>query len=355
MINLTRSLVNSKRLQVGLVTSWKRADLPQELVGELSYFEQRKMLWPRVIDCYWQSLTMPAVAQRAEADVIVNVDPIGATTGARSRIFVAHDLYFKTLRNQYSWKERVCSDHIFRKMLRCNDAVVCVSDSTLYDLQRHYPEAKEKSFRVYSGSPSSSVAKKQAFSEGTHLLWVSNVTANKNIGCFYEALDMLAQRDREIKTIVVGNDPSGLEVQARKRLRYATPPIRLANISKEFLSKLYGTCLCLVNTSHGEGFGFPVLEAQVHGAPVVCPHESATAEIGGAQAVMTFQSGSAKDLADQVMELQSNRGLQEELSREGLRNSKRFSWDRTARSLEEAIFKICGESEPRQSERVLSS
>ena len=275
----------------------------------------------------------------ANADAILNIDPIGTPTGAKARLFIAHDLYFRTLPDHYSLRERLFSDLILRMMLRGNDAAICVSENTLNELRRHYPQSSGEAHCVHSGPPRFPKADHEPLSDERHLLWVSNITANKNISCFYEALELLAKRGLRLKSVVVGADPKGLEKSARSRLKHAITPRRLTNISAAELGRLYQESLCLVNTSLCEGFGLPILEAQGQGVPVICPAFGAPAEIGGSDATLTFEAHSPSDLAFQIMAIESDPQLRIRLIENGKVNYRKFSWEKTAAGVESLVLK----------------
>lgn len=334
MIKLTEHLLDRRGFRIGLVSSWNQNDFPEEITSRLDIFRKRRLIYPRVADTLWQSIYMPRLTAETGADVVLSVDPIGTPAGGKVRLFVVHDLYFKTLASHHRWRERLFSDLILRMMLAGNDAVICVSDSTLNDLQKFYQRSREISKRIYSGAPTQGQGDPCSHGSQFQLLWVSNVTANKNIDCFYAALELLAERGCFIETVVVGADPHGIEARARSRLRHARCPTRLANITPETLAGLYRNSFCLVNTSLSEGFGLPILEAQSNGTAVVCPRGGAVAEIGGKSSVLTFEQNSASDLADKILAVSENHGLRNELICKGLENSQKFSWQKTAAQVE---------------------
>jgi glycosyltransferase involved in cell wall biosynthesis len=99
-------------------------------------------------------------------------------------------------------------------------------------------------------------------------------------------------------------------------------------VSQEELAELYRGAACLVQASHFEGFGLPMLEAMASGTPVVALDEPALREVGGDAAVFVEEA----HLADGM-----RRALEErdELAAAGLERARAFSWRETAeRTLE---------------------
>jgi glycosyltransferase involved in cell wall biosynthesis len=99
---------------------------------------------------------------------------------------------------------------------------------------------------------------------------------------------------------------------------------RLAGyVSTERLAELYRGAACLVQASHHEGFGLPVLEAMASGTPVVVVPDPALVEVAGDAAVVSDVS----ELADGI-----RRALTESdrLREAGLARVRSFSWEAAA-------------------------
>src|SRR5262249_43901168 len=106
------------------------------------------------------------------------------------------------------------------------------------------------------------------------------------------------------------------------RLREAGAELR-GYVSADELVRLYRGAACLVQASHYEGFGLPVLEAMATGTPVVTVREEALVEVVGDAAVVVPDEG----LADGIRRAVADR---ERLQRAGLDRARAFSWRATA-------------------------
>jgi glycosyltransferase involved in cell wall biosynthesis len=118
------------------------------------------------------------------------------------------------------------------------------------------------------------------------------------------------------------------------RLRDAGADLR-GYVSQEELAELYRGAACLVQASHFEGFGLPMLEAMASGTPVVALDEPALREVGGDAAVFVEEA----ELADGM-----RRALAEhdELAVAGLERAKAFSWRVTAEQTLEVYREALG-------------
>jgi glycosyltransferase involved in cell wall biosynthesis len=85
----------------------------------------------------------------------------------------------------------------------------------------------------------------------------------------------------------------------------------------------------LAYPSLDEGFGFPILEAQLAATPVVASAVGSVAEIGG-EAVLLVPGGDADAFAEALARAHSDGGLRLGLIEAGHRNVRRFDWATTA-------------------------
>jgi glycosyltransferase involved in cell wall biosynthesis len=96
------------------------------------------------------------------------------------------------------------------------------------------------------------------------------------------------------------------------------------------LAQLYTQATALVYPSLYEGFGLPLLEAMSYGCPVVCSNTSSLPEIAGkaAEFCNPEETDSIQDAIEKVV-FDTERSQQ--LIQSGLKQAKKFSWDRCAR------------------------
>ena len=98
------------------------------------------------------------------------------------------------------------------------------------------------------------------------------------------------------------------------------------------LGDLYaGACLLLFPSLY-EGFGWPPLEAMVHGCPVVCSNAASLPEVVG-DAALTAPPTEEKDLAEHCARVLTSAAVAEEYVQRGLARAVRFSEQRMTEEL----------------------
>lgn len=106
--------------------------------------------------------------------------------------------------------------------------------------------------------------------------------------------------------------------------------VRLGFVNDEDLVAIYNLASVYVQASFYEGFGLPILEAQASGCPVIASKNQAHIEIAG-NSVLFADTNNPKSFAQKIRKVIGNRKVKEEVIKEGLRNSNKYSWQKTAK------------------------
>jgi len=115
--------------------------------------------------------------------------------------------------------------------------------------------------------------------------------------------------------------------------------VSLGRVSDAELVELYRGAAAYLDCSFYEGFGFQVLEAMACGAPVVATSATSIPEIVG-DAGLLCEPHSPQGMADVLVRVLSDEALAADLRRRGVERAARFSWERTASDLANAIDKL---------------
>lgn len=119
-----------------------------------------------------------------------------------------------------------------------------------------------------------------------------------------------------------------------KRLQVACNDLPLVvtnedvTVTGEELPLLYSCARLLAYPSLYEGFGLPVLEAQACGVPVVTSDVSSLPEVGG-DAAAYVDPTNIKEIQKTIRKVFYDDAIRKEMIKEGLRNAKLFSWEKT--------------------------
>ncbi|HWY80310.1 MAG TPA: glycosyltransferase family 1 protein [Candidatus Sulfotelmatobacter sp.] len=208
-----------------------------------------------------------------------------------------------------------------------------------------YLAAGEEFRKFNRDDPSLKAIKKKYNLPEEFVLYVGDITWNKNVPRLLEALQKVAIPLFMVgKSLVATNfdrenrwNSDLIEVQ---RVAARNKNVHLLGfIPTEDLVRLYNLASVFVFPSVYEGFGLPIIEAMQSGCPVIISHEGCMPEVGG-DAVAYFDGYQTESLINSLKKVLNSQKLQKELSEKGLEQAKKFSWKKTAEKTIEAYKKV---------------
>jgi glycosyltransferase involved in cell wall biosynthesis len=159
-----------------------------------------------------------------------------------------------------------------------------------------------------------------------------------------KAFAILKQRGfRELQLVVAGHPPKDkrmLELLVQDH-RLLDAVIFTGYVGDDVLPTLYAYAEAFIFPSLYEGFGIPVLEAFLYGAPVACSNAAALPEIGG-DAACYFDPTHIEEMADVISRLICSEDLRKSLIKKGKERVIKFTWEETARKTLEVYRRVAG-------------
>ena len=227
-------------------------------------------------------------------------------------------------------------------LARRADAVIAVSEATKRDVVERLrvpeervtviPEAVDSEFDPPAADEGRAVARTRFGVPDRYVLYVGQFDPRKNMRGLLRAFAVAAERDRDLRLVVVG-ELGKLSSHLQEALEKERAPrervILTGFVDEPTLAALYAGAECLLHAALLEGFGLTALEALAAGTPVVGYAGGAVAEVVG-DAGLLVPSGEEGALASAL-----GRFLDDDALRSGLRARARprariFSWDRAA-------------------------
>jgi len=265
--------------------------------------------------------------------------------GLFRKVTTVHDLYYLKFPSFVrKWQRHYWSVMIPLSM-RVSDRVIAVSESTARDLCEAFPWVRDKLDTIYHGRPQAAGAGRQGADTERYVLFVGNITPNKNIETVVGAMALLRERGSDLTLRLVGRDLFGRLRQCLSTMS-KPPHVELrSEVNDAELTGLYRSAFCTVIASHYEGFGFPLMEAMAYGCPVISSGAGALREIGG-EAALYFKPDSAAELASNILRLDAEPALRRKLVRLAEENITRFSWDKAALAHKETFLNCLPDGAP---------
>jgi len=297
---------------------------------------------------YWERLVgYPASFKQARPDVVHVLDHtyahvLAPRAGSRNVVTI-HDLWpLRRLPQAGTLRQRAL-DLLTRRMIdgiRRADVVTCDSGFSAREAQLllGLPASRvrvvhlgveETFFQAPDGARVTQFRRDVFGDVRPALLHVSSCDPRKNIDGVLRIVAAIRHAAPHARLLQVGGRFTEEHRALVQSLGLADAVVQRARISDDELRLAYRSADVLLLPSLYEGFGFPVLEAQAAGLPVVCSDRGSLPEVAG-DGALVVDPDRIDDWAAAVLECVENPGARERLVEAGTLNARRFTWERTA-------------------------
>jgi glycosyltransferase involved in cell wall biosynthesis len=284
----------------------------------------------------WEQIDLPIAARGNFLFSPTNIGPIlysnQAVTLHDASIFAVPQAYTRTFRAKYALT--------FRSLVRIAKLILTDSVFSQRELS-HYLGVPASRFKVIplggdhlNAIPAdSSTLQRHGLAKHSYIFSVASQSSHKN---FSSLLEAARQLENGLQFAAAGGS-YGTVFQKSVAQSVPTNVRMLGYINDHELKALYENALAFIFPSTYEGFGLPVLEAMNCGCPVLCSKAASLPEVAG-PAALYFDPMDVNEISDLIVKLQSDPGLQGDLSRRGREQAAGFSWMKTARETLAALL-----------------
>lgn len=260
------------------------------------------------------------------------------------QIITIHDfipLYYpEVAKHQYKYYK-----YFMPFLLRKAHKIICISNNTKEDILKFYKVDESKIKMVYNGYDRE-LFNEDNIDEGIlkkyniaypYMIMVGASYPHKNLETAIKAFVKLENK-KDCKLIIVGKTSPYVESLKllTKELKVEDKVVFLGYVEDEELKTLYNKSKAFVYPTLYEGFGLPILEAVACNTLVLSSNTSSLPEVAGEGAIM-FDPNSVEELK-KAMEKALNAGEEiEYIKKKAKENLQRFSWEKAAEEVLEAI------------------
>jgi glycosyltransferase involved in cell wall biosynthesis len=314
--------------------------------GTFPNAEHRVIPFPRLwthLRLSWEMVRQPPDLLFVPAHVLPLVRP-------RRTIVTIHDLGYRYFPEAHPPAQRLYLHLSTRWNAQVADHVIADSKATQRALVREYNVPSEKVTVIHPGYDRSlhplhagrrrcDVLNRYNIEE-PYILYLGRIQPRKNLVRLVDAFMRISPDHPDLMLVLAGPtgwlaDPIRTRVEAlglRGRVHFP------GYIRQEDKAALISGALCFAFPSLYEGFGFPVLEAQACGVPILTSNTSSLPEVAGEGALLVSPVDT-EAIAQGLLQLLEDNRLRARLVVQGELNLTRFSWERAARQVTELIEK----------------
>ena len=327
-----------------------RGSQRKRLAHKCPHLKFPKILWPvsgLVFRLFWVHVILPLICLVRHVDILHKLATETPLFCPAQRVTTIHDFYYDFLQRQKSagrlrfreWLGKLYFSLVTQICVRSSQAIITVSKAVQAEALVRYPELAGRLVVIHHGAPNSAESVMRLPDPGGPCVFVyvaklmpykGQLTALHALERLHVVVPAVAARVR-LRFRGFCNDEA-----YERELRAAVARSPLAS-QIEFVGYDPGTSVATIYQeasaalllSHYEGFGFPVIEAQSRGVPVICSDLPVLREVAG-DAALFVSPEDTEAVAAAMRSLSEEPSCGARLRDKGFANLRRFSWTATA-------------------------
>ncbi len=300
----------------------------------------------------WEQLVLPFQVKRLGLDLVHSLGYVQPLHLPCKSIVTIHDLNFLNIGHMMPLSRRLALRFFVTKSAKVADHIITVSEFSKKQIVDVLQVPPEKVTVIYNAvkkiaerpSDLNELAKKYRIVQ-PYILGLSSQSPHKNIAGLIKAFELLKSKGyRDLKLVLAGHLPvhaSELK-QVIMRSRFRNDIFFTGYVPDRVLAGLYTYAEVFVFPSLYEGFGIPILEAFLYGAPVACSRVAALPEIAG-DAAIYFDPNNIEDMANVLDYLLTHEDDRKMLITRGKERVALFTWEKAARKTLDVYKRVLGE------------
>lgn len=269
------------------------------------------------------------------------------TLFAKKRFTVIYDVAFKHHPKYIEANNLKFLNRRVPEAINKSDKIITISEFTKADIIKFYNIDSDKiivahcavdTYKFKSKPLTTRLKSKYGLQDG-YLLYLGTVEPRKNIASLVRAYDKLPDHIKAKHPLVLAGGGGWNDREIRDVIDQASKSSNIilpGYIEEEDIPSLYSGAELFLYPSHFEGFGMQLLEAMACGTPVLTAKNSSLTEVGGGAAYYVDDK-SVESIMNGIEKLLNEPSLREDLIKKGKQQIKKFSWEKSAQKIIDAI------------------
>lgn len=229
-----------------------------------------------------------------------------------------------------------------KRVVNTANKIIAGCQATKNDLIKFYNADPKKITVVHHGvNPQIAYHHKYPPIDENYILFVGRLEKKKNIQNIIRAFDALKEKHKiPHKLVLVGKPGFGFhDIQEEiNTALHKQDIVQTGYISHEEKESFFKFADVFVFPPFYQGFGMPVLEAQLRGVPVVASNIPSVAEVASNGALL-IDPTSVEQLTGAIYKVISEKTVKNDLIGRGFENVKKYSWFECAKETLEILVK----------------
>jgi glycosyltransferase involved in cell wall biosynthesis len=278
-------------------------------------------------------------------DLIIFPNFVAWPTSKKTRVWSI--IYDASYLEHPEYSDKKNRDYLIKfvgKTVERSEKIITISENAKKEIENHYPSSKNKieiispavdhkEYFPKDKTEITTVIKKYGIDKN-YILYTGTLEPRKNIVGILNAYNKLTEKLKGEYQLVLAGGKGWLDDEIEEKLEELKELniIRTGYVADEDLPALYSGASVFVYPSFYEGFGMPPLEAMACGTPVITSNNSSLPEVVGNAGIM-IDANDTSALAKNIEKVLISQKMQSEMSKKGLKQAKKFSWEKSAKKM----------------------
>ncbi len=298
------------------------------------------------------NILIPIYLKLYKIDVFFSTEGYIPIWGKTPKVCTIHDINFEHddsfIGNKIYLKYMKYFSPRFAKRAKI---VLTVSEYSKQDLIKTYGVEESKIFVVESSanedfkeySEEMKILTRQKYTNHSpYFYFVGALHKRKNLTNLFKAFDAFKLKTQsDVKLLIVGNKKwwKGEIEDTYNAMQFKDEVVFTGRLPLEEVNKIAAASIGLVFVSFFEGFGLPPLEAYRAKTAVITSNTSSMPEVAG-EGALYANPYDVESICKAMTDLYEQPSLREDLIRKGENQAKKYSWDKTAELVWNAIEQV---------------
>lgn len=279
---------------------------------------------------FWEQIDLPIFLKKQNNPLLINLANM-APVFYKNKISTIHDVAFieypQTFKKSFLYTYRF----LIPLIINTSRQILTVSEFSKQEICKVYKIDNEKISIVYNAvSNQFKNNENKELKSQLYFLAVSSLNYRKNFTAILKAFELYSQTHKDINLFVIGDIKNANFKNININNYIRNPRIKfLGRITDKELIDYYSNAIGFIYPSIYEGFGIPPLEAQACDCPILISNIPSLKEIFQDSALYC-NPYDISDIARKMAFLSENSDI---YIHKGKLNTKRFSWNKSAKEL----------------------
>jgi glycosyltransferase involved in cell wall biosynthesis len=289
---------------------------------------------------FWEQLILPFYIFKDKIDLIHSLGYVTPLFTNAKKIVSILDINYKGHSNNMSLSKRFLLGSMVNLSAIFSNKIITISEFSKKQIVK-YTQVKENKIIVTLLSGSSDLSpnenvdayevlkKFNIFNE--YIIAFSSPSPHKNIERLIEAFCEVLKNKPNLKLVLVGHQhKSESLIKVIRKNDLLDYVLFTGFVPEEDIHPLMSNSKLFVFPSLYEGFGIPLLDAQVCQIPVVSSNAGSLPEVGGVGALY-FNPENINEITEIILKALDENQLSKAIVAKGIENREKFSWQNTAK------------------------